>query len=432
MRIIVYILICLNLSWSSSLAAEATADMKWTAARSGKSLRASATSLVDGVVTLRKINGEEIKVPLKQLILKNRNFLLKHFAEEEEEPEEKEDDKEKNKDVKDAKHFPVEQGEVSQAIEASATAKYHVYIPDSLTKDTKDVPLLFYISGGGGEEKHLDDLTGFAESFGWILAVSVDNHKSKKNPQNLTIANDCTEHLIRTLPINKKRVYLAGHQDGGALAIMLSERIKADGVITINGYTDDAWSPNANHYYFLAGAKSKMRYATAFSHKKFPKSSPYVLYDGNTKIADEDYLFDAMLWMHVNYLGSAKARHKEETVKFEKEMLTRIKENIGNDSQRAYLHALMLRDDYKIEDDGKKELDGMIKELEKEKKNKLYIKGREEFPKIAKKYLCGEGKIYKTSYKDDKLVKGCVKLATKYKDVPYITEVLEALQEATD
>ncbi len=446
MRIFVITLLIFNLSGLTLLAAGPTKYRSWTSAESGQTFSARALFLTNGVVTFQKRNGSKVSIPLEKFSKENQEFINEHFAKGDKpkkdavKPADKPDAAKKDKkeaveekdEDKGKKKFPVEQGGVSDAIEASPAAKYYLYIPDLLTPDTKNVPMLLYINGGGGKDKDLDDYIDFAESFGWILAVSINNKKGLKNLENLSIAEDCTRHIQRTLPIDKRRTYLAGDRDGAALAIMFSERIKAHGVLAINGYTDDEWSPNADHYYFLSGARSHMRYATAASHKKFSRKTPYILYEGTSKIPDEDYLFDALLWMQMNYLGPAKTRLKEEAERFETEVMERIEENVDSDNQRAYLYALMLRDNYALGGEAMKKLEPIIKKLEEDKDNKLYIQGRAEFAKIAKRYLRGEGKTYKKGYTDAKLASACKKLAKKYDNIPYITEVLEALQLATD
>jgi hypothetical protein len=197
-----------------SRAAGPTEFREWTA-KAGSKVGAKAVSLTRGVVKLERIDGSTISVALGQLAEADQALVSKHFQDG--------NAPAPAADVKPpAGDLPHPLGQATGELKCGAYG-YYLYFPTSLRQGEKH-PVLFLMHPQGGSPATFGSYRPAAERNRWILAVSKD---SKNGFKESDAANDAMfEKVMKTLPVDPKRIYSSGFSGGGAQALHLAARHK--------------------------------------------------------------------------------------------------------------------------------------------------------------------------------------------------------------
>ncbi|QQG35350.1 MAG: alpha/beta fold hydrolase [Micavibrio aeruginosavorus] len=121
---------------------------------------------------------------------------------------------------------------------------YYLYAPSSLKENAFQYPLIIALHGGGSSPERLIDATQFstrAREDDMIVAYPVGTGDSDTRrywnaraccssaQENLAADEEFIEalltELVQTLPVDRKRIYIAGFSNGGMLAYRLASRL---------------------------------------------------------------------------------------------------------------------------------------------------------------------------------------------------------------
>jgi len=212
----------------SALHAQPTESREWRSTK-GTSVQGRALAVIDGQVKLTRENGKSITVPLNAFIVKDREFLEKHFGHTAITTEPK---KPKGSGAATAQTLPFPLGKTSGPIEAGPQSHYFIYLPNSL-KEGRKAPLIFFSNAGGGRAQSTHLFQEMAEIGGWVIAVSVESSNKLNYARSLPACTTAIKHLLKTLPIDKTRIYFTGGSGGGAQALENTTKTRAAGVMPL-------------------------------------------------------------------------------------------------------------------------------------------------------------------------------------------------------
>lgn len=409
-----------------TLFAKPTEERTWTATN-GKTVTAAATSVDSGKVSLKKSNGKTIQVPIATFIPADQELLKAHFADQPEDTPTAE-----TSDSEAATGLPQPQGQVVGPIETGNDAKYFLYLPNSLKKGRR-APLLFYTHSGGGNKDLIKKISEGAETCGWILAISVESKNA--NPggfkQNIGYSERSIEHIIKTLPVDKDRIYFTGNSGGGATSLANSAKIKNMGAMPNVGYIPDGYEPKGKDFFIIGGGHDYNRYTSAHANKELGKKAIHRMHPGGHGVSPNWLYIDGMIWFQTRFLEREQKDHQDEAKDFEASIIKWINEKKAAEPYRAYATAKMLLTDYEPSSANKPALEALEKELSADPKNPLYYQALQDINELSEKNLADFGAGSLKNHSDPKVTKAAEKLLKKYTGIPIIEPTLKAIAGKT-
>ncbi|MBK1854823.1 hypothetical protein JO972_07620 [Verrucomicrobiaceae bacterium 5K15] len=417
---------CLLLQISFAIAAEPTELRTWQAT-SGHKVQAKATQVDEGTVHLEKEDGKVVRVPLAKFVAADQERLKKHF-EISDEPALAD-----GSGAKAAEGLPHPVGEITGPVQAGTNSSYYVYLPKSL-KQGRKAPLLFYTNSINGNGKWIQELTEYAELFGWVVAISVESCNKAGYEKSKASCKLALEHIMATLPVDDERIHYTGNSGGGAVAFLNSETMAAYGILPNTSYALESVKVRTTVVYALGGGYDYNRYLTADAAERYKKDGFHRMTKLSHNRAPADHRGDGMFWMHCKYLGDAKKDHQEEAKDFEISTLEWLATLKQDNPKRAYSNAIVFQEIYQPEGSNGRALEQLIKELAEDKDNVLYHEALLAIDKFSGKYYAplGEDAGSEMGHKPPKRVVSAVeKLQLSYGHIPEINEVLEAMKKVT-
>ncbi len=404
--------------------AEPTESRTWTATN-GKKVEGKVISIQGGKATLERADGKKVEVAMAIFVDEDRKFLEEHFEIEAPKPGEP-----AKSGAAPAEDLPHAQGEVVGPLDAGDGATYYLYLPKSL-KEGRLAPLLFYTDAGGGNPGLIKGLTEGAELCGWVMAASVQSKNGQDLAINVKVSKAAVDHIVKTLPVDPERVYFTGNSGGGATAMANSAAMNAAGAMPNIGYIPDGVSPPKGHYFAIGGGKDYNRYHTAQIGKKFGKDGVHRMNPGGHGGAPPWQRIDGMIWLNLRYLAAERKKLADEAADFEADLITWMRDKAGSESHRAYSTARLMKDDYEVKGANLALVDGLIDELGKEEKNRLYHEGLEVIDGISEDAFAGEAGASLFAHTCKKATSQAEKALERFAGVPVIEDTLKAIAAPT-
>jgi len=326
--------------------------------------------------------------------------------------------------------LPHVQGKVVGPVDDGTGSSYFLYLPKSLPTERK-VPLLFYTHSGGGSARLLTEIVEGAELTGWIMAVSVQSKNGLFIEDCVKYSRNSIEHILKTVPVDKNRIYFTGNSGGGAQAFHNAASIGSCGIMPNVAYLPyDLATPHSDCF-ILNGGWDYNRYPSAYARKKIGRAAIHRFFDGGHGKAPDWLMVEGMVWLQGRYLAKKGHRVPEEQQFYEQSMVRWMNELKQTEPYRAYYWALFLKNELSLSSENRAAVDELVQTLGKDETNRLYAEGLAAIDEFSLNTLSkfGEGALRKHS--DQSVVAACDKLLERYKDVPLIGATLAALRKPT-
>lgn len=400
----------------------------------GTTIRAVAVAVEEGNVKLKTANGRELTVPLDKFADEDREVLTTHFGLEDTNASPGEPAASGSEFVSEGLALPV--GEVSGPIDAGEGSHYFAYIPKTLRQGRK-APLMFYTDASGGGAGTVEHLAKGAEVNGWIIAASVESRNtSGPNDGNHQHAKRCVEHLLSTLPIDAERVYFSGNSGGGAMSFYNALRIKSAGNMFFVGYSPDRKFKKGQYCVGIGGTTDFNRYITAWAVKEFgDKGIHRMVVDGHGN-GPAWMAHEGMTWLNGRYLGDKRkdTALDKERLDFEASLIAWIGEFREATPYRAHYWCDFLKNEYGIDGENAKVVDGIFAELNNDPMNARYTAGIAALDEFSERYYADEGRNGGSlmEHTSARIERAAAELAEEYAGVPEIEDIAKTLGDKTE
>lgn len=301
-----------------TLIAEPTEEREWTST-ANTTISGRAVALANDIVELHTTDGRKLKVPLNKLVPDDQQFLKKHFV-----------GKMPNvPELVSPSNLPFEQGKVHGPIDTGDDSTYYLYLPKSLSEGY-EAPLFFWTESGKTKVDTLDPFIKAAELTGMILATSVESRNNNKGPiTNVEHSGHCLEHLQRSLPIAKGRIFFSGRSGGGAVAFLNADSYKCAGIFPYVSYMPHSKTPkNGDYVYAAGGASDYNRYLSAFAAQSYGKNGTHRLYRGGHHANLKEIPTEGICWLYSRELYNNLEGREEERQRFEARFLNYLREEL--------------------------------------------------------------------------------------------------------
>jgi len=396
------------------------AEMRdWSSSDGNSKITASVVRVVGGTVVLKNDAGRQMTVPVTKLCKADQDYLAAYVKKQ----------AAQRRAVAQAVDLPYAQGEVVGPINAGTRNNYLLYLPRSLTNARK-APLLFYTHSMGGSKALFKGITEGAEINGWIIAMSVESNNKNKD-DNHELSKTAVKHILKTLPVDKDRVYFTGNSGGGALAYRNADGMDGCGVMPNVAYIPSGVSPPEGDCFILNGGFDYNRYASARARKIIGERAVHRLYPGGHGTAPRWIMVDGMVWLEGRYLARREKKNSDALLDYEYSVLEWIGRLKESEPHRAYYWTVFLRDELGVSAGNKAAVDALADELGQDPNNRLYVQGLEDIDRISLDYLSMplSGSYHKHS--DPSTVAACQELLEKYSGVPVVAKTLQSICKKT-
>ena len=187
------------------------------------------------------------------------------------------------------------------ACAADANQTYALYIPTSFDP-AKKWPVLFCFDPGARGNAPVERFQAAAERFGWLVAGS-NNSRNGPWESNTTAINAMVQDVHRFLPIDAKRIYVAGLSGGARVACQVALSGIAQGVIACSaGFMGEPPSKVPFVFFGTAGV-------TDFNYRELRRVDRelevrravhrVVFFDGGHEWLPADLAVEALAWMEL-------------------------------------------------------------------------------------------------------------------------------------
>jgi hypothetical protein len=359
-------------------------------------------------------SGRVFTVEAAKLSAADQALLRQHFAE--------------------APAAPVElsqpSGTVTGPIEAGSS-HYHLYLPKSLRSGRK-APLLFFTHSGGGNAGRMKPLLEGAEICGWIVAMSVESKNGMEKEESVVHSKRCVDHLLKTLPVDSKRVYFSGTSGGSREAFYNSSQMDSAGVLAIIAGAQPEELSRSKHYFFISGASDFNRYGTAHSYAAVKSSSAFRFHPGRHADGPGWLVTEGMMWLETKWGQKAKESGAAREA-FESAALSWAEGLKSREPWRAAWWAGHLLESG-LQPASRARAEALLKEAGAAPEAAAYAKGLADLEKFAENVLA-EGPIYSPDCFDHTspdIQKKADRLLEVHAATPWVKEILAGLKEKTD
>ncbi|MBL9209713.1 MAG: hypothetical protein JNL92_04550, partial [Opitutaceae bacterium] len=197
------------------------------------------------------------------------------------------------------------QGEVlaQVACASDATQTYALYVPRSFDPAKKS-PVLFCFDPGARGRVPVDRFKEAAEKFGWIVAGS-NNSRNGPWEANAAAIKAMVGDVTRHLPIDAKRIYVAGLSGGARVACQIALGGLAQGVIACSAGFPASETPRKVGFAFFGTAGQ-----TDFNHRELRRvdrelrdrkaDHRVVIFDGGHEWLPPTLAVEALAWLELH------------------------------------------------------------------------------------------------------------------------------------
>ncbi|QBG47000.1 hypothetical protein EGM51_06180 [Verrucomicrobia bacterium S94] len=393
----------------------------WSSANGQATFSGSVVQIVSGKVILDNGQGKEVTVPIAKLSQADRDYLSAYQQER----------KSEQRAAERKVDLPYKQGEVVGPIRAKSSSHYYLYLPESLTS-TRKAPLLFYTHSSRPQDARLiEELITAAEINGWVMALSVESCNDNGTSANLDTANKAVDHILDTLPVDKKRLYFTGNSGGGAMCMINGADMRACGLMPNVGYLPSSAGKPKCDVFVINGGTDYNRYTSADMRKKIGKTAVHRFHGGGHGKAPAWLFQDGMLWLEGRYLAEKGDKAAGERDDYIEALTAWINANTIREPHRAYYWAVFMKKQLNCSPAQNAALDAVISELGQAPENALYVEGLADIDNLSLNKLSkyGQGSLY--DHSNGAVESECEKLLRKYEGVPVIEDALKAIGSPT-
>lgn len=189
------------------------------------------------------------------------------------------------------------------ACASDANQTYAIYVPRSFDP-AKKFPVLFCFDPGARGRVPVDRFKEAAEMFGWIVAGS-NNSRNGPWDANATAIKAMVGDVTRHLPIDPKRVYVAGLSGGARVACQIALGGLAQGVIACSAGFPGSETPRKVGFAVFGTAGQ-----TDFNHRELRRVEReledrkavhrVVIFDGGHEWLPPALALDALAWLELH------------------------------------------------------------------------------------------------------------------------------------
>lgn len=409
----------------ASLFALPTESRSWTATN-GKTVEGKVLSIEGGKAMLERADGGKVPVPLSVFTEKDLKFLQEHFKIVLPKPGDP-----IRSEARPAEGLAHPLGKAVGPISAGAGSSYFVYLPKSL-KQGRAAPLIFYTNAHRGGAGTVMSLVEAAELCGWIIGASVESCNDAGLPSNLKVSQAAVTHIIKTLPVDPKRVYFTGNSGGAATAMANTASIQSAGAMPNVGYIPNGYTPPKGDYFVLGGGMDFNRYTTALMAKKLGKNAVHRMNPGGHGGTPNWQMIDGIIWLNMRRLVVERSRNAGDAMDFEASLIDWMNSKKNAEPHRVYSTARLMKDDYQLRGANQAIVDKLISELGADKKNVLYHEGLAVIDKISEDTMADLGGGSQMGHVNEKTKKAAEKEMGRFAGVPVIEGTLKAMASPTD
>jgi predicted esterase len=197
------------------------------------------------------------------------------------------------------------QGEVLAQVACASDANqtYALYVPRSFDPAKKS-PVLFCFDPGARGRVPVERFKAAAEKFGWIVAGS-NNSRNGPWEANAAAIKAMVGDVTRHLPIDAKRIYVAGLSGGARVACQIALGGLAQGVIACSAGFPASETPRKVGFAFFGTAGQ-----TDFNHRELRRVDRelqdrravhrVVIFDGGHEWLPPALAVDALAWLELH------------------------------------------------------------------------------------------------------------------------------------
>lgn len=408
-----------------SLFAEPTEMRKWTATN-GKTVEGKVLAIAEGKALLERADGAKVQVPLTVFTEVDLTFLQGHFDIAVPKPGDP-----IRSDALPAEDLGHPLGKAVGPISAGNGSSYFIYLPKSLKKN-RTAPLLFNTNAGGGNAGLVMSMAEAAELCGWIIGCSVESSNASGFPNNVRVSEAAVEHILKTFPIDPKRVYFMGNSGGGATAMANVAKMKGAGAMPNVGYIPGGYKPPKGDYFVLSGGSDWNRYASARIAKIYGKDAVHRMNPGGHAGTPNWQRVDGVIWLNLRRLEAEKSSRADEAMDFEASLIDWMRGKEKSEPHRVYATARLMTDMYKIQGANQAIVDKMIAELGADRNNQLYYEGLAVIDTISEETMADVTGSSALGHTNEKTNKAVAKELGRFAGVPVIEGTLKAMASATE
>ena len=189
------------------------------------------------------------------------------------------------------------------ACTSDANQTYALYVPRSFDP-AKKIPVLFCFDPGARGRVPVERFKEAAEKFGWVVAGS-NNSRNGPWDANATAIKAMVGDVTRHLPIDAKRIYVAGLSGGARVACQIALGGLAQGVIACSAGFPASETPRKVGFAFFGTAGQ-----TDFNHRELRRVDRelqdrkavhrVVIFDGGHEWLPPALAVDALAWLELH------------------------------------------------------------------------------------------------------------------------------------
>jgi hypothetical protein len=396
--------------------AEPTAIRSWLST-AGTKIEAKATACDGTSATFETPAGRVLNVELDKLAPADRELLRNHFG------------KGSGGTASEAAP-PVDLGQpvgtVVGPIEAQGS-HYFLYLPKSL-KAGRKAPMLFFTHSGGGDKGRMRPMLEGSEICGWIVAMSVESKNGMDKTESVVHSKRCVEHLLKTLPVDPKRVYFSGISGGSREAFYNSSQMDSAGVLAIiaGGLPDEL--SRSKDYFFISGAYDFNRYDSSRTYAAVKSSSAFRFHPGKHHEGPATLVTEGMVWLE------SKVRQKGKQAAGEEFGLAAVSWAEGLKAKEPYRAAWWASRllDGSLSGQARMRAETLRKEVASSPESIAYSKGLADLEKFAIDVLAEGPTSSAFDHTTDEIQSKADRLLKEHATTPQVKEIIEGLKQKTD
>ena len=389
----------------------------------GKPLKAKLEMFDGSTVKIKTPRGATFELPLDRFSPEDQTFIKNAYKPD------------TTKSAYPAANLDVEQGKVLGPVQATEKSSYHLYVPTSLVEGRKAPLYMITLAGGGKKSNIISGLQKTSELLGAIIALSVEasnanaRSKSKDKLVNNQHGQNCVNHLLDTLPIDKKRIIFGGNSGGAATAFQISHYIKALAVINKIGYKSTAYKPQLKYCYGISGSADYNRYHVALAARDMKNNGFHRFVPGGHVDGGKEKEIDALFWVHCKHLGDKQSKYGEEASQFIDKALTWLEQETP--SGNVYHNAILLGENFEFETKQKGRHIQLLNSLKSNPEHVLYHEGLITFNEFSVKHLKTSHENSLQNFTDPKVATKSKEFEETYGSIKEFAGIIKSFQSAT-
>jgi len=260
-------------------------------------------------------------------------------------------------------------GNISKYLCATdSSISYYLYLPKNFVKDN-DYPVLVVLDPKARGKMTCEMISGFAETYGYILVCSNNNKNGIEFLEQKEIYTKLLDDLKDYIYSSYKRLYIAGFSGGARVAQKLASQNKEISGIACfgSGASEGIYRENDFAYLSVCGKWDFNYYEvkeTEYRFSKEPFAAYFLFFDGKHEWAPQNILENIFLYFETDAM-------RKGTIKKNQKIIEYIENKVNPTVDLSYINGLNLDDpvvvsfDALLYDSKKEQFNSEKKELQK-------------------------------------------------------------------